>query len=199
MRRWLILFIVLGLPPANALPAAVQRSIGELRDNCRERGAAPASPRRGFIRRIDFNRDGRMDFILDTSRFACVPFANFSCGSAGCRIDVFVSTPRGHANFLGHTVHAVRLFTWRRETVMLVEFHGDICRAGWRSAMRSTAGLAWWRFLYVERRQYGLSAGQGAGISRMRAGATMNRLAPLSPAGAAPLPRNPTMPGIAAR
>ena len=141
MRRWLILFIVLGLPPANALPAAVQRSIGELRDNCRERGAAPASPRRGFIRRIDFNRDGRMDFILDTSRFACVPFANFSCGSAGCRIDVFVSTPRGHANFLGHTVHAVRLFTWRRETVMLVEFHGDIC--GLAGVQRCDQRLVW--------------------------------------------------------
>lgn len=140
MRRWLFLFIMVGVVPAAALPAAVRTEIAELRESCRT-GGQPFLPRPGFLRRFDVNRDGRMDIIMDLARLNCGRFSSGYCGSAGCTINVFVSTDRKFVNFLGHTVDSLRLFIRRGETVMLVEFHGDICgRAG---AERCRQRLVW--------------------------------------------------------
>ena len=140
MRPWFLLFIVVAIGPAAAPPAAVRDEIAVLREDCRLDGA-PLVPRPGFLRRFDVNRDGRMDIVMDLARLNCGRFSSGYCGSAGCRINVFISTPRGYANVLRHTVHAVRLFTTRGETVVVVQFHGGICgRAG---AERCQQRLVW--------------------------------------------------------
>ncbi|MGE0045329.1 MAG: hypothetical protein AB7J28_12310 [Hyphomonadaceae bacterium] len=62
-------------------------------------GCAEATPVMGpnFERTADFNGDGRLDYIFDTNEFRCAEFASPPfCGSGGCTVEVFLSTPTGY-------------------------------------------------------------------------------------------------------
>jgi hypothetical protein len=81
--------------PGAALPPELQLQRDSTTAECREDGGTPgASP--DFIRSVDFNGDGRPDYVVDHGKFDCARVAKRSCGSAGCSIDVFLSGKAGY-------------------------------------------------------------------------------------------------------
>lgn len=63
------------------------------RDVC---DGAPAKTEPGFLRSGDLNGDGQLDFVFDQSKAECTGGAPPACGSGGCSIDAYVSSPNGY-------------------------------------------------------------------------------------------------------
>lgn len=62
---------------------------------CRESGGRP-SAKRSYIQTADFNDDGRPDYVVDDGESNCDGASASYCGSGGCSIEVYVSTPSGY-------------------------------------------------------------------------------------------------------
>lgn len=114
-------------PPAAAqsdLPDALVADISESADGCRSSGGTPAlTPE--FITRADLNGDGTGDFVLDYAAFECANAWSYFCGSAGCPVVVWLSTPTGHRVAWGSHAQAkaVDAATGR----VTVALHGAFC------------------------------------------------------------------------
>jgi hypothetical protein len=81
--------------PGASLPPELLSQREATAAECREDGGTPgASP--DFIRSVDFNGDGRPDYVVDHGKFDCAGAVKRSCGSAGCSIDVFLSGKAGY-------------------------------------------------------------------------------------------------------
>lgn len=73
------------------LPAEVAASVDEIALNSDPTGTQLVQ-KAGFIQLADMNRDGRTDYLLDTS----VTGSAFWCNATACAVRVFVSTPEGY-------------------------------------------------------------------------------------------------------
>jgi hypothetical protein len=74
-----------------AEPPAVQRFRNDMIQGCRDSGGGQARLEPGFLRRVDISRDGVADYVLDASKVNCPRAQTFTCGSAGCPVQVIVS------------------------------------------------------------------------------------------------------------
>ena len=141
--RWAIpvMLAVLGAEPAVAQPEPIARTNAESFQACREAGGTP-SLNPGYETRVDLNGDGIEDYILDFQQFACANAWSYFCGSAGCPLAVFISSPDGFKNAsLGH-VQGWRLIQ-RSPPVIEVSLHGAMCRAGGIGSEGCTRQFAW--------------------------------------------------------
>ncbi|GEP01274.1 hypothetical protein GCM10007887_34480 [Methylobacterium haplocladii] len=71
--------------------------IAKLRDISVKDGCQNEPPifRAGFIRAADFNGDGKPDYVIDDNGLECKGGYNRNCGSGGCAVEVYLSTPAG--------------------------------------------------------------------------------------------------------
>ncbi|UFN47278.1 hypothetical protein LPC08_14710 [Roseomonas sp. OT10] len=132
------LLLLAGLAPSALVPSAraqqvpdiVRRSTQETFADCRGAGGRPSAGRE-YQTVVDLNGDGIPDYILDLSGLNCAGAESFFCGSAGCPVSLFLSTPRGHvAEHLGH-VQGWELDRAASPPVMKLMLHGGGCgRAG---------------------------------------------------------------------
>ncbi len=122
-----------------AMPAEVAAARGAIRQECG--GEARFKP--GFQRIADLNGDGRPDYLLDYGEMECVggDIPNPFCGSAGCTLDIFVSTEDGYRQAYGDIVRAWSLANARGRAVLLLGLHGSVCgRAGFETCRKR---LSW--------------------------------------------------------
>ena len=98
----LLLCGVMAGPVSAQPPAAVARGAAEAQADCRGAGGRP-SLMQNFETQADLNGDGQPDYLHDLSRLDCAGAASFFCGSAGCPLIVYLSSPGGYrVQGLGH-------------------------------------------------------------------------------------------------
>lgn len=73
------------------VPMEVSHAIDEIASST-EPSAEQLMQRSGFMQLADLNKDGKNDYILDTS----VSGSSFWCGTSNCTVMVFASTPQGY-------------------------------------------------------------------------------------------------------
>lgn len=129
MRRMILAALaLLAAAPAAAQPAAVAAHTRQSMQACREAGGTP-SPKPGYQVTEDLNADGIEDYILDFQHLECANAWSFFCGSAGCPLAVFLSSPSGHQGVMGDHVQGWRLIPGT-PPVIEVSLHGAMCRRG---------------------------------------------------------------------
>lgn len=141
---------MLAAPALAQLPPQVAAGQREVEQDCRGAGGRP-SLMDGFRTELDLNGDGRPDYVHDLSHLNCEGAASFFCGSAGCPLVVYYSTPGGWtAQGLGH----VQGWSVERSgalPILVLHTHGGGCgqpggscesRVGWngRNIGRVVAG-----------------------------------------------------------
>lgn len=143
MMRWAIPVILAALAaePAVAQPAPIASTNAESFQACREAGGTP-SLKPGYETRVDLNGDGTEDYILDFQHFECANAWSYFCGSAGCPLAVFISSPGGFRNAsVGH-VQGWQLIPGT-PPVIEASLHGAMCRRGGIGAEGCTVRYAW--------------------------------------------------------
>jgi hypothetical protein len=97
-----ILLLVASLGSAgsadDALPALVDAEIANIEKTCADSGS-PFNPSEGFVQTADLNKDGRPDYLIDSSRVWCMPL----CGARACQVTLFYSAGSAYLrkDFLG--------------------------------------------------------------------------------------------------
>jgi hypothetical protein len=105
MKQHLLIVGVLGMFLATAfaqptrindpLPPEVARVRDAAIADCRQSGGRP-SIKPGYIQTADFNGDGRPDYVVDAGEMICAGASPLECGTGGCSIEVYISTPTGY-------------------------------------------------------------------------------------------------------
>ncbi len=121
-----------------AVPAEIAKVRAEIRDTCG--GRANFKP--GFQRTADFNGDGQPDYLLDYSQSECVGgiMTNPFCGSAGCTLDILISSGTGYRRAFGDNVRDWSLAKAGGKSILILSFHGSACgRSGHLECQRRHA------------------------------------------------------------
>ena len=84
--------------PVAALPLPARAPFVEAQQMCRElEGKLTVSTTElPYIRRADFNGDGKVDYLLSDEGLQCSTAASAYCGSAGCNNQIFLSVGTGY-------------------------------------------------------------------------------------------------------
>ncbi|MBK1661804.1 hypothetical protein [Paracraurococcus ruber] len=81
--------------PNAATPNIVNRTTAEAFAQCRQAGGHPEI-RAGYHTNFELTSDNRVDVILDMAKLECGGASGpLFCGSAGCQLRVFVTSPQG--------------------------------------------------------------------------------------------------------
>lgn len=118
-----------------AVPAEIAKVRAEIRDTCG--GRATFKP--GFQRTTDFNGDGQPDYLLDYSQSECVGgmSTNPFCGSAGCTLDILISSGGGYRQAYGSNVQGWSLAQAGGKSALVLSLHGSACgRSGHMGCQR---------------------------------------------------------------
>ncbi len=124
-----VLALLLGLAsPALALdlPPPIQKLTDGAFAECREAGGAP-SLLADYARTADLNGDGAEDYLIDFVGLNCAGAESYFCGSAGCPVSVWASTPAGLESAWSGPAQASRIDTSVTPPVVEVHLHGQFC------------------------------------------------------------------------
>lgn len=106
-------------------PLEVRKSLSFGPVNCRdvtEGGKVVFAP--DTVRKVDFNGDGRADYIVDFTHTKCGEAKHTFCGTGGCMVDFLVTLPNGKLRsvFAGQ-VHDYEILRSRPRKVRFSIFH----------------------------------------------------------------------------
>ena len=76
-------------------PFEVRKSLSNAVLNCRQADGGKVTFAPDTVRRIDFNGDGRDDYVVDLQDAKCSTFESIFCGTGGCVVGFFVTMPNG--------------------------------------------------------------------------------------------------------
>lgn len=97
MTRFITLFAALSFLAAPALaqtPPEIQKITDQNFAACREAGGNP-SIADGYLTERDMNGDGKPDYVMNLSGLTCENAYSYFCGSAGCPVTAWASSPTG--------------------------------------------------------------------------------------------------------
>lgn len=119
-------------PPFRAAdyPIAVRKSLSNAVLNCRaaEGGKVTFAP--DTVRRVDFNGDGRDDYVVHLEEARCSTFESIFCGTGGCGVEFLVTMPDGTIRSLFEdTVHKYEILPGKPRKVRFSVHHG-FCEDG---------------------------------------------------------------------
>src|SRR5262245_2646579 len=83
-------------------------------------GRVTVSP--GFEVARDINEDGVLDYIVDNGRLGCSELGGQNCGSAGCHLEVYMSSGNGYVSAYGGPVRSHQIQPGN-QTVLLLSVH----------------------------------------------------------------------------
>jgi len=129
--------LFLALPArAQQAPEVIRHATAESFAACRDAGGRPElTP--DYQIEADLNGDGQPDYIIDLAGLNCVGAASFFCGSAGCPVSAYLSTPDGY-----RPVHFGHAQGWSIDRsgprpAIVFSLHGSSCgRAGYQTCQR---------------------------------------------------------------
>lgn len=124
-------------PAGIAAPPQVAAAKREIEGFCE--GRTTYGPK--FQTVADVSGDGRPDFILDYGEAQCSEGTNGFCGSAGCTLQVLVSTPNGYVDGFNSNVRSWTLQEDKGKTFLALGLHGSAC--GKVGAASCHKRLAW--------------------------------------------------------
>lgn len=81
---------------------------------------------RGFDTARDINGDGVLDYIIDFGRLSCSTSGGLYCGSGGCHLEIYVSTPSGHRLAHQGPVNSHQIQAGERP-ILILGVHGSSC------------------------------------------------------------------------
>lgn len=115
-------------PPfkASDYPVAVRKSLSVGPTTCREiEGGGKVGFARDTVRKVDFNGDGRLDYIVSFEDTTCggQKTGGF-CGTGGCTVDFLVRLPNGKLRsvFVGQ-IHGYEILRGHPRKVRFAIFH----------------------------------------------------------------------------
>ncbi len=122
----------------SAEPPGIARFRSQLISECQGVGGGRARFEPGFSQRVNISPDGVPDYVLDASKVDCPGARTFTCGSAGCPVQVLVSQGGRHV---------VALDDYAQEVRVVSNPDGDIVihngrRLRWDGARLAAAGAA---------------------------------------------------------
>jgi hypothetical protein len=120
------------LPPFKAAnyPTEVRKSLSAAVLNCREGDGGKVTFAADTVRRIDFNGDGRDDYVVSLENATCSTFETIFCGTGGCVVDFLVTMPNGTVRSLFEdVVHKYEILPGKPRKVRFWIHHG-FCEVG---------------------------------------------------------------------
>jgi hypothetical protein len=89
-------------PPfkASDYPTEVRKSLSNAVLNCRQEDNGKVEFAPDTVQRIDFNGDGRPDYVVSFADTKCSSFQTMFCGTGGCMIEFLVTMPDGSVRSL---------------------------------------------------------------------------------------------------
>lgn len=131
-------------PPAiAALPLPARAPFVEAQQMCRELdGKVDVSTgETPYVRRADFNGDGKTDYLLSDEGLSCSTAASIYCGSAGCNNQVFLSVGTGYRKAWDGYAQELTIDASATPARLKLALHGGACgRTGADTCYRT---LAW--------------------------------------------------------
>lgn len=137
--------------PSSALPGPVAARIASFPKQCRDLGGDLAGTGQPVIATADLDKDGRPDFILDTSSLSCEGAATAFCANDGCSVFIALSSEgfqpheyRGAKPTLALDYKDAALELWVDRFNCDDSKPGDACWGTWRwdgSALTPTYSL----------------------------------------------------------
>ena len=122
--------------PARAPFVEAQQMCGELQGKL-----TVSTTELPYIRRADFNGDGKTDYLLSDEGLQCSSAASAYCGSAGCNNQVFLSVGTGYRKVWDGYAQELTIDSAASPARLKLALHGSECgRAGAATCYRT---LAW--------------------------------------------------------
>jgi hypothetical protein len=142
----LAILALLGPKPAE-LPVPVRKVFAQASAECRkiDAGVLRIARAPAYVESVDLNGDGHPDYVADRAALVCSSAASLFCGTAGCGLDVLVSSPSGYR----HSFVEARTYKVVRSQLVVTR-QGDGCGT-WRSGCSQTLRWTGVRFAVLRR------------------------------------------------
>lgn len=111
-------------------PLEVRKSLSDALLECRayENGKVEFAP--NTVRKIDFNGDGRDDYVVSFEDTKCSSFESIYCGTGGCRTEFLVTLPNDDIRKLfSYVIHKYEVLPGKAKKVRFWIHHG-FCEGG---------------------------------------------------------------------
>jgi hypothetical protein len=119
-------------PPfkASDYPAEVRKSLSNAVLNCRKEDNGKVAFAPDTVRRIDFNGDGRDDYVVSLEDAKCSTFETIFCGAGGCVTEFLATMPDGSVRSLfTDVVHKYEILPGKGRVRFFIH-HGN-CERDW--------------------------------------------------------------------
>ena len=119
-------------PPfkASHYPTEVRKSLSNAVLNCRQEDNGKVEFAPDTVRRIDFNGDGRDDYVVSFADTKCSSFETVFCGTGGCMIEFLVTMPNGSVRSLfTDQVHKYEILPGKGKVRFFI--HHSYCEREW--------------------------------------------------------------------
>jgi hypothetical protein len=119
------------LPPFKAAdyPIAVRKTLSNAVLECRQADGGKVTFAPDTVRKVDFNGDGRDDYVVSLEDTKCSTFESIFCGTGGCGVDFLVTMPDGSVRSLFEaTIHKYEILGTPRKVRFWV--HHGWCEGG---------------------------------------------------------------------
>jgi hypothetical protein len=115
---------------ATDYPIEVRKSLSEAVLECRQAENGKVEFASDTVRKVDFNGDGRDDYIVSFRDTTCSTFESIFCGTGGCVTAFLVTMPNGKLRKLfADTIHTYEILPGRPRKVRFSVHHG-FCEGG---------------------------------------------------------------------
>jgi hypothetical protein len=113
---------------AQDFPKGVQEALERHKTFCLEHGGTAVTFDRNAVRRIDLNRDGRDDYILDMRDTVCEEMRHAYCGTGGCEVEILVAQRDGsYKSIFSDTIRGYEIRRGRGVRSITFSLHGGYC------------------------------------------------------------------------
>ena len=141
MQRVLVLSLIGWATAAGAqdFPRGIQQALDRHKTHCLDQGGTAVTFDRKAVRKIDLNRDGRDDYILDMRDTVCEEMRHAYCGTGGCEVEILIAQRDGsYTSIFSDTIHGYRIRPGRGVRSVRFSLHGGFCGKSGPSDCRKT-------------------------------------------------------------
>jgi hypothetical protein len=115
---------------ATDYPIAVRKVLSSAVLECRQQEGGQVEFALDTVRRVDFNGDGRGDYVVSFEKIRCPNMEHIFCGTGGCFTNFLVTLPNGTIRSLfADTIHEYEMLKGRPRQVRF-RIHHSYCEDG---------------------------------------------------------------------
>jgi hypothetical protein len=111
-------------------PIVVRKVLSGALLTCKQEGGGKLEFAPDTVQKVDFNGDGRLDYVVDLDKVKCAEMEHIFCGTGGCMTHFFVTMPDGTIRQLfAGVVHRYEILKGPPLKVRF-DIHHSICEDG---------------------------------------------------------------------